>query len=149
VKTYSLKTKEITRKWYLIDASQIPLGRLSTQAATLLMGKEKPGFTPHIDNGDFVVIINASSLKVSGNKLKDKVYYRHSGFPGGLHKRTLEEQLQINPMEIIRHSIRGMLPPNKLRDARLHRLKIYSDDAHSHTAQNPTPLDLLIKKVNR
>lgn len=142
MKTYSLKPQDITRKWYVIDASQVPLGRLSTVAARLLIGKDKPSQSPHIDGGDFVIVINAGKLVVTGKKRTDKIYYRHSGFPGGLYQRTLEEQLNIDATKIIEHSVRGMLPVNKLRDARLKRLKIHSGEEHNHNAQKPEALDL-------
>lgn len=147
MKTYSLKPKEISRKWYVIDASETPLGRLSTVAARLLIGKDKPSQSPHMDGGDFVIVINADKLVVTGNKRQGKIYYRHSGFPGGLHQRTLEEQMEIDSTKVIEHSIRGMLPVNKLRDGRLKRLKIYTGEEHNHHAQKPEKLDL--KKGNK
>lgn len=139
MKTYSAKPTDVTRTWNLLDASKTPLGRLSTVAARLLLGKDKPSFTHHIDVGDYVIVINAGSLIVTGNKLADKEYFRHSGFPGGLYKKTMNE---MDPIRVIEHSIRGMLPVNKLRKARLARLKIYSDDRHNHNAQNPVKLDI-------
>lgn len=142
MKTYSIKPAEIDRKWYIIDASHAPLGRISTVAARILIGKDKPSVTAHIDGGDYVVVINASKLVVTGNKLQDKIYYRHSGFPGGLYQRTLSEQMDIDPTKVIEHSIRGMLPVNKLRDGRLKRLKIYAGDEHEHHAQKPEALKL-------
>lgn len=137
MKTYSAKPADVTRKWYLIDASEAPFGRISTEVATLLTGKHKPMYTPHIDCGDYVVIINADKLVATGDKLNKKIYYRHSGYPGGLKERTLEKQLEKDSTEAIRHSVRGMLPINKLRDGRLARLKIYRDDNHAHAAQAP------------
>ena len=136
-KTFSAKPADVTRQWYLIDASQAPLGRVATQVATLLTGKGKPQFTKHIDCGDFVVVINAANLKVTGDKLTTKKYYHHSGFPGGLRERTLAEQMEIDPTKALEHAIRGMLPVNKLRDDRLGRLKIYADAEHKHEAQAP------------
>jgi len=126
VKTYSAKPKDVKRHWHLIDASEVPLGRLSTVAASLLLGKAKPMVTPHIDVGDFVVIINADKLIVTGNKLADKKYYRHSGFPGGIYQRSLAEQKQLDSTKVIQHAIRGMLPDNKLRRPRLARLKVFA-----------------------
>jgi large subunit ribosomal protein L13 len=143
MKTYSLKPTDITRKWYVIDASQAPLGRISTVAARLLIGKDKPSVTAHIDGGDYVIITNASKLVVTGKKLQDKIYYRHSGFPGGLYQRTLSEQMEIDPTKVIEHSVRGMLPVNKLRDGRLKRLKIYAGAEHEHAAQKPEVLNLI------
>lgn len=137
MKTYSAKPADVTRKWYLIDASEAPFGRISTEVATLLTGKHKPMYTPHIDCGDYVVIINADKLVATGDKLNKKIYYRHTGYPGGLKERTLEKQLEKDSTEAILHSVRGMLPINKLRDGRLARLKIYRDENHAHAAQAP------------
>lgn len=137
MKTYSAKPTEVQRKWYVIDASQLPLGRLSTYVATLLTGKGKPMFTAHIDCGDYVVIINSDKLIVTGNKLEDKMYYRHSGYPGGLKSATLKEVMTKDSTKAVIHSIRGMLPVNKLRDERLKRLKVYPGSEHNHHAQNP------------
>ena len=137
LKTFSQKPADVTRKWFVLDASEAPLGRVATRAASLLLGKAKPTLTPHTDGGDFVIIINAKNLVVTGNKAVDKNYYRHSGFPGGLYKRTLTEQMEKDPTEVLSRAIRGMLPVNKLRDGRLKRLKIYVDDAHNHAAQKP------------
>ena len=142
MKTYSLKPADVSRKWYVLDASKTPLGRLSTQAASLLIGKGKPSTSAHIDNGDFVVVVNAESLLVTGNKATAKKYYRHSGFPGGLSERSLTEQMQLDPTKVIADSIRGMLPVNKLRDGRLKRLKIYAGAEHRHSAQNPQELSV-------
>ncbi|HEU4967024.1 MAG TPA: 50S ribosomal protein L13 [Candidatus Saccharimonadales bacterium] len=137
MKTYSAKPADITRKWYVLDASTMPLGRLSTRAASLLLGKGKPQVTAHIDCGDYVIIVNAGSLKVTGDKLNTKKYYRHSGYAGNLHERTLAEQMLVDPTEVIFHAVRGMLPVNKLRDGRLERLKIYAGAEHNHEAQKP------------
>jgi large subunit ribosomal protein L13 len=137
VKTYSAKPSDVTRKWYVVDASETTLGRVSTRVATLLTGKGKPIFTHHIDCGDYVIIINADKLVVTGNKLEDKMYYRHSGFPGGLKEFTLQEKMNKDSTEVLLHSIRGMLPVNKLRDGRLARLKIYAGADHQHEAQKP------------
>jgi large subunit ribosomal protein L13 len=137
MKTYSAKPSDVTRKWYVVDASENTLGRVATQIATLLTGKGKPQFTKHIDCGDFVVVINAKDLKVTGDKLTTKMYYHHSGFPGGLRERSLGEQLALDPTKVLEHAVRGMLPVNKLRDDRLARLKIYADAEHKHAAQQP------------
>ena len=137
MKTYSAKPSDVTRKWYVVDASETTLGRVSTRVATLLTGKGKPIFTHHIDCGDYVIIINADKLVVTGNKLEDKMYYRHSGFPGGLKEFTLQEKMNKDSTEVLLHSIRGMLPVNKLRDGRLARLKIYAGADHQHEAQKP------------
>lgn len=147
MKTFSIKKADITRSWHLIDASDATLGRISTVAASLLIGKGKPTFTSHMDGGDFVVIINADNLKVSGNKLQQKTYYRHSGFPGGISQRSLQDIMDKDASEAIRLSVRGMLPVNKLRPGRLERLKIYNGPEHNHNAQQPSPIDL--KKVSK
>jgi large subunit ribosomal protein L13 len=142
MKTYSAKPVDVTRKWYVLDASETTLGRVSTQVAVLLTGKGKPQFTKNIDTGDFVIVVNAANLKVTGDKLTDKKYYHHSGFPGGLRERTLQEQLNLDPTKVIEHAVRGMLPVNKLRDARLARLKIYAGTEHNHAAQKPETISV-------
>jgi large subunit ribosomal protein L13 len=148
-KTYSAKPADVTRKWYIVDASEVTLGRLSTQVAVLLTGKSKPQFTKHIDCGDFVIVLNADQLKVTGTKLETKKYYHHSGFPGGLRERTLREQMELDSTKAIEHAIRGMLPVNKLRDDRLARLKIYAGAEHKHEAQKPEAFSLVNKKGNK
>jgi large subunit ribosomal protein L13 len=137
MKTYSAKPTDVTRKWYVIDASQAPLGRVATQIATLLTGKGKPQFTQHIDTGDYVIVINAANVQVTGYKMDTKMYYSHSGHPGGLKEATMREKQAKDPTHAIFHAVRGMLPVNKLRDARLERLKIYADAEHNHAAQKP------------
>lgn len=137
-KTYSAKPSDVTRNWWVVDASEAPLGRLSTKIATLLTGKGKPQFTHHIDCGDFVVVINADKLIVTGNTAEtDKMYYHHSGFPGGLTETSLAQQRVKDPTLIIEKAVRGMLPVNKLRPERLKRLKVYSGSEHTHAAQKP------------
>lgn len=148
MKTYSAKPSEVTRSWYVIDASQAPLGRVATKAATLLTGKEKPMFTHHIDCGDYVVIINADKLVVTGNKLREKMYYHHSHYPGGLKEASLAEKMEKDPTHAITHAIRGMLPVNKLRDGRLDRLKVYAGAEHNHAAQQPETISLSARKEN-
>jgi len=142
MKTYSAKPSDVTRKWYVIDASETTLGRVATQAAELLLGKGKPQFTHHIDCGDFVIIINTDNLKVTGAKLTDKKYYNHSGHPSGLRERRLEELMAKDSTEVIYQAVRGMLPSNKLRDDRLGRLKLYKGAEHNHAAQKPETLSL-------
>lgn len=137
MKTYSQKSSEIKREWYLIDASTLPLGKLAVVIADKLMGKSKVTYTPHIDNGDYVVVINAKDLKVTGNKMVDKKYYRHSGFPGGLTELKLEEVLEKDPALAIREAVKGMLPKNKLAADRLARLRVFAGAEHAHTAQTP------------
>ena len=141
-KTYSAKPSEVERKWYLIDASDNTLGRISTTASKLLIGKGKAMFTSHIDCGDYVIIINADKLKVTGNKLTSKKYYHHSQHPGGLRTRTLSEQMDRNSTKVIIHAVRGMLPVNKLQAERLKRLKVYAGGEHQHQAQQPQLLSL-------
>ena len=142
MKTYSAKPTDVTRKWYVVDASEAPLGRIATQVATLLTGKGKPQFTKHIDCGDYVIVINADKLVVTGGKEDKKVYYRHSGFPGGLTETTLKAQLANDATQPVFKAIRGMLPVNKLRDERLKRLKIYAGAEHNHEAQKPEVISL-------
>lgn len=141
-RTYSAKPADVTRKWYVIDASEAPMGRVATKAATLLTGKEKPMFTKHIDTGDFVVIINAGQTVVTGKKADDKMYYKHSGFPGGLKELTFTEVMAKDPTKAMTLAIRGMLPVNKLRDGRLARLKVYAGAEHNHEAQKPEAISV-------
>ncbi|HET6850370.1 MAG TPA: 50S ribosomal protein L13 [Gaiellales bacterium] len=140
MKTYSAKPREIEQSWYLVDAEGETLGRLATEIADVLRGKRKPAYTPHVDTGDFVVVVNAEKIHVTGNKLEQKIYYRHSGYPGGLRQRTLAEQLQRRPEEVIRKAVKGMLPKNRLAAAQLKKLKVYAGPEHPHEAQNPAPL---------
>jgi large subunit ribosomal protein L13 len=142
MKTYSQKPADVERKWYVLDASEASFGRIATQAASLLLGKGKPTLTPHTDGGDYVVIINAADLKATGNKASGKNYYRHSGFHGGIYKRTMSEQQQKDPTSILFKAVRGMLPDNKLRDGRLARLKIYEGAEHNHNAQQPLAIEV-------
>jgi large subunit ribosomal protein L13 len=142
MKTYSAKPGEITREWYLVDAEGKTLGRLATQIADTLRGKRKPQYTPHVDTGDFVIVVNAEKIKVTGNKLDQKRYYRHSGYPGGIRSRTLREQLDRRPTEVLRVAVKGMLPKNRLARQQITKLKIYAGPEHPHEAQNPSPLEL-------
>jgi len=137
MKTYSQKSSEISREWWTIDASTMPLGKLAVVIADKLMGKSKVTFTPHIDNGDYVIVTNAKKLVVTGEKMTDKKYYRHSGFPGGLTELKLEEVLEKDPSLAIREAVKGMLPKNKLAAERLARLRIFNGAEHAHAAQNP------------
>ena len=138
--TYSPKPGEIERHWHVIDANDVVLGRLASQAATLLRGKHKPQFALHVDTGDFVVVVNAEKITVTGNKLDDKLYYRHSGYPGGLRSRPLRDQLERRPTEVIRKAVKGMLPRNRLARQQLTKLKVYAGPDHPHQAQDPKPL---------
>ncbi len=140
--TYSAKPTDVIRKWYIIDAADAPLGRLSTTIAQLLTGKGKPMFTKHIDCGDFVVVINTDNLVVTGDKLRKKMYYRYSGFPSGLTTTPLRDQMEKDSTRVIFRAVRGMIPVNKLRDDRLKRLKIYAGAEHQHAAQKPEVLSL-------
>jgi len=140
MKTYSAKPKEIEQHWYLVDAEGQTLGRLATRIADTLRGKRKAEYTPHIDTGDFVVVVNAEKISVTGKKREDKIYYRHSGYPGGLRERTLAEELERRPTEVLRKAVKGMLPRNSLARRQLTKLKIYAGPEHPHEAQNPTPM---------
>ena len=137
MKTYSQKSSEIQRDWNLIDASTLPLGKLAVVIADKLMGKSKVTYTPHIDNGDYVVVINAKNIKATGTKMVDKKYYRHSGFPGGLTELSLREVIEKNPSLAISEAVKGMMPKNKLAADRMSRLRIFDGAEHAHTAQNP------------
>ncbi len=135
MKTYSTKASDIKREWHVFDASDRILGRLATQVASLLMGKHKPMFTRNLDTGDFVVIINADKIRVTGNKAKLKLYYRHSGYPGGLKSISLEKMMQTNPTRVLEYAIKGMLPHNRLGASMLKKLRVYVGDSHPHLAQ--------------
>jgi large subunit ribosomal protein L13 len=142
MKTYNAKPGEVERRWYVVDADGQTLGRLATRIADTLRGKGKAQYTPHVDTGDFVVVVNAEKVRVTGNKLDQKRYYRHSGYPGGLRSRTLREQLERRPTEVIRKAVKGMLPRNRLARQQINKLKIYAGPEHPHEAQSPEPLNL-------
>jgi large subunit ribosomal protein L13 len=139
-KTFSQKPADVTRKWVVLDASEAPLGRIATVAANLLIGKSKPTYTPHVDAGDYVIIVNAAKLVVTGGKIEDKKYYDYSGFPGGMKEATLKEVLVKNPNKAIERAIGGMLPKNKLQAERMKRLKVYTGETHNHDAQKPVKM---------
>lgn len=141
-KTYSQKPSEVSRRWILIDAAEAPLGRVATQIATYLTGKYKPTYTAHIDGGDYVVVINAKDAVVTGAKETGKVYYHHTGFPGGIKDATLAEVRAKFPERIIENAVQGMLPKNKLLDARMKRLKVFVGSEHAHTAQTPEKVEV-------
>lgn len=141
-KTYSQKPSEITRRWILIDASEAPLGRVATVIAKYLIGKYKTNYTPHMDGGDYVVVINAKNTIVTGDKETGKIYYRHSGFPGGIKDATLAEVREKYPERIIEAAVKGMLPKNKLADERMKRLRIFAGSEHTHTAQTPEKVEV-------
>ena len=142
MKTYSAKPNEIEKQWYLVDAEAQTLGRLATQIADVLRGKGKPQYTPHIDTGDFVVVVNAEKIAVTGDKRQAKLYHRHSGYPGGLKTRTLNDMLERRPEEVIRLAVKGMLPRNRLGRKQLTKLKVYAGPDHPHAAQQPRALEL-------
>ena len=142
MRTYNPKPADVQRQWHVIDASDIVLGRLASQTAKLLRGKHKPIYAPHMDTGDFVIIVNAAKVALTGNKAAQKMYRRHSGYPGGLKKRTLSEMLERRPEEVIRLAVRGMLPKNRLARKQLTKLKVYAGPDHPHVAQNPQPMEL-------
>ena len=142
MRTYSPKPGEIERQWHIIDASDVVLGRLATHTANLLRGKHKPTFAPHVDTGDFVVIINAGKVALTGNKRQTKIAYRHSGYPGGLKSRTYTELLDKHPTKAVEKAVRGMLPKNSIGRAQLSKLKVYAGPEHPHQAQRPQPYEI-------
>lgn len=141
-KTFSLKPADVQSEWFVVDATDMTLGRLASQVATKLMGKDKPTYTPHVVSGDKVVVINAKDVKVTGKKLTDKVYYHHSGYPGGIKSINLADQLEKDARKVIIDAVRGMLPKNKLTAVMLKNLKVYVGSEHAHTAQQPKELTL-------
>jgi len=142
MKTYVATAEDRQRDWRLVDAEGQTLGRLATQIADTLRGKRKPEYTPHCDTGDFVVVVNAAKIHVTGKKLTDKIYYRHSGYPGGLRSRTLAEMLERRPEEVLRKAVKGMLPRNRLARQQITKLKIYAGPEHPHQAQKPQPMEV-------
>jgi len=142
VRTYTPKASEITRSWHVIDATDVVLGRLASQAAILLRGKHKAIYAPHVDTGDFVIIINAEKVALTGSKLEQKKAYRHSGYPGGLRAVGYEQLLEQHPTRAVEKAIRGMLPKNSLGRQQLSKLKVYAGDSHPHAAQKPVPFEI-------
>jgi large subunit ribosomal protein L13 len=142
VKTYVAKPEEIKREWWIVDAQGKTLGRLASEVARILRGKHKPYYTPHLDCGDYVIVINAEKIHVTGKKLDDKIYYRHSGYPGGLKSFTLREMLKRRPTRVIRKAVWGMLPHNRLGRRMIKKLKVYAGEEHPHQAQKPKPLEI-------
>ena len=142
MRTYSPKPGDVNREWHVIDATDVVLGRLASQVAVLLRGKHKPIFAPHVDTGDFVIVINAEKIALTGQKLEQKMDYRHSGFPGGLRATNYVELLATNPRRAIEKAVQEMLPHNKLSDAQITKLKVYAGDVHPHAAQNPKPFEI-------
>jgi large subunit ribosomal protein L13 len=141
VRTFSAKPHEIEREWYVVDASGQTLGRLATRIASVLRGKHKPTFTPHVDCGDFVIVVNAHKIRVTGRKMDQKFYHRHSGYPGGLKSTSLRDQLNRHPVRVIESAVRGMLPKNRLGRRMVRKLKVYASPNHPHQAQQPKPLE--------
>jgi len=141
-KSYTMKPTESDKKWFLVDATDMTVGRLATKLANILRGKNNPKYTPHTDSGDFVVVVNAEKVKFTGNKLEDKVYYRHSGFVGGLKQRTAREQLERQPTKVLMGAVKGMLPKNTLGRKQLTKLKVFAGTEHAHAAQNPELIKL-------
>jgi large subunit ribosomal protein L13 len=141
-KTFSLRTEDVTRTWYLIDAADAPMGRVATEIARLLIGKSKPTYTPHVDGGDYVVVINAAKTVVTGEKETGKVYYRHSGYPGGIKDATVKEVREKYPERLIESAVKGMIPKNKLASERMNRLRIFAGEEHTHTAQTPKKVEM-------
>lgn len=146
-KTFTPKPDDIQRAWHLVDATDLPLGRVASEVARVLRGKHKPTYTPHLDTGDFVVVVNAERVAVTSDKSQSKIYYRHSGFPGGIKAETFESLLERRPEAIMERAVRGMLPKNRLGRKMLRKLKVYAGPEHPHQAQQPQPLDLDIRKV--
>ena len=142
MKTYNAKKEDMDREWFVVDAQGLVLGRLATKIAHRLRGKHKPIYTPHTDTGDFIIVVNADKIALTGNKLNDKIYYSYSGYPGGLKETTAGKMLQEKPREVLRSAVRGMLPKNSLGRAMLKKLKIYSGGVHPHEAQCPKAMDI-------
>ena len=142
MKTFSAKNHDIDRNWYLVDAQNKTLGRLSTEIASRLSGKHKPIYTPHVDTGDYIVVVNASKIRVTGNKMTDKIYYKHSGYIGNLKSENLETMLKKYPERVLMKSVRGMLPKSKLGNAMIKKLRVFAGPEHTHIAQQPEPLEL-------
>lgn len=141
-KTYSMKPTEIKRNWFVVDASSAPLGRVASEVAALLMDKSNPAYTPHVDSGAYVIVINSDNLRTTGKKSDQKKYYRHSQYPGNLKEATLKEVIEKDSTKVISAAVRGMLPNNKLRAKRLLRLKVYKNETHNHASQKPTTVTL-------
>ena len=142
MRTYSPKPGDVNREWYVIDATDVVLGRLASQIAVLLRGKHKPTFAPHMDMGDFVIVVNAEKVALTGQKREQKMDYRHSGFPGGLRATSYVELLESNPRRAVEKAVKGMLPHNKLSDAQITKLKVYAGPVHPHAAQSPKPFEI-------
>ncbi|MDB4307690.1 50S ribosomal protein L13 [Gammaproteobacteria bacterium] len=142
MKTFSAKPEEVRRDWFVVDATDKTLGRLATELASRLRGKHKPEFTPHVDTGDYIVVVNAANIRVTGNKMKDKMYYRHTGYVGNLKSTSLEKLMEKSPEQVITLAVKGMLPKNRLGSAMLKKLRVFAGAEHTHVAQQPQPLEL-------
>jgi large subunit ribosomal protein L13 len=142
MKTYLPKKEEVERKWYVVDATDKPLGRLASKIASILRGKHKTCFSPSVDTGDFVIVINAEKVKVTGKKYTQKLYYHHTMYPGGLRVKSFREMMEEDPTKVIEHAVRGMLPHNSLGEKQFKKLKVYTGNEHPHSAQKPEPLEL-------
>lgn len=141
-RSYMAKPEEVVRKWYVVDASGRTLGRLASKVASVLKGKHKPTYTPHVDTGDYVIIVNADKIVMTGNKLRDKIYYRHTQYPGGLRSMTYGQFLEKSPVKLLEHVVRGMLPHNRLGRSMIKKLKVYASPDHPHQAQKPEVLEV-------
>lgn len=146
-KTFAPRPGDIARSWHLVDATDLPLGRLASEVAQVLRGKHKPTYAPHVDGGDFVVVVNAEKVAVTSGKSQSKIYYRHSGYPGGIKAETFDSLLERRPEAVIERAVRGMLPKNKLGRQMARKLKVYAGPEHPHAAQSPQPLTLKTRKV--
>jgi large subunit ribosomal protein L13 len=142
MKTFSAKPEEVRRDWFVVDATDKTLGRLATELASRLRGKHKPEFTPHVDTGDYIVVVNAANIRVTGNKMKDKMYYRHTGYVGNLKSVSLEKMMEKSPEQVITLAVKGMLPKNRLGSAMLKKLRVFAGAEHTHVAQQPQPLEI-------
>ena len=147
LKTYTPKPGDIEHSWYVVDAADVPLGRLASRLAPILAGKRKPGYAPHMDGGDFVIVVNAKKVAVTSNKSQDKIYYRHSGYPGGLKEESFESLINRRPEAVIERAVRGMLPKTKLGRRMIRKLKVYAGPEHPHRAQSPMQLDLGLRRI--
>ena len=147
-KTFSPKASDLTREWWVVDATDLPLGRLASEVAQLIRGKHKPTFAPHVDGGDHVIVVNASKVAITSDKSQEKIYYRHSGFPGGLKEETFEALLARRPTQVIERAVRGMLPKNRLGRKMISKLKVYPGPDHPHIAQKPQVRELSIRKAD-
>lgn len=148
-KTYSPKPTDLTAEWWVVDATDLPLGRLASEIAQVIRGKRKPTFAPHVDGGDYVIVVNAEKVAVTSGKSQEKIYYRHSGYPGGLKEESFASLVSRRPEQILERAVKGMLPKNRLGRRMARKLKVYSGPDHPHAAQQPRPLELSIRKVER